>query len=121
LNILKAKILDPTNGRIEVDGQEIAAARAVPDARPGESRAVALRPEAATLNGASAGRNRLEGKIEEVSFLGSVVRIRVRFGESAISLDTFNNPNVPPPARGQPVTVSFAREDLLVLEGVEAA
>ena len=121
LNILKAKILDPTQGRIEIDGQVIAAARAVPDARPGESRAVALRPEAAILDGASAGRNRLEGTIEEVSFLGSVVRIRVRFGESAISLDTFNNPNVPPPSRGQPVTVSFAREDLLVLEGGEAA
>jgi putative spermidine/putrescine transport system ATP-binding protein len=119
LNILRAKILDPASGRIEVDGQAIAAARGVADARAGEMRAVALRPEAATLNGAAGERNRLQGTIEEVSFLGSVVRVRVRFGESAISLDTFNNPNAPPPARGEPVTVSFAREDLLVLEGAE--
>jgi putative spermidine/putrescine transport system ATP-binding protein len=119
LNILGAKILDPASGRIEVDGQAIAAARGVADAKVGEMRAVALRPEAATLNGAAGERNRLEGTIEEVSFLGSVVRVRVRIGESAISLDTFNNPNAPPPARGEPVTVSFAREDLLVLEGAE--
>ena len=64
-------------------------------------------------------RNQLHGTIEEVHFLGSVVRIRVRFKENAVSLDTFNNPNAPPPERGQPVTVSFAREDLLVLEGAE--
>jgi putative spermidine/putrescine transport system ATP-binding protein len=119
LNILGAKILDPASGRIEVDGQAIAAARGVADAKVGEMRAVALRPEAATLNGAAGERNRLEGTIEEVSFLGSVVRVRVRIGESAISLDTFNNPNAPLPARGEPVTVSFAREDLLVLEGAE--
>jgi putative spermidine/putrescine transport system ATP-binding protein len=119
LNILRARVLDPASGRIEVDGQAIAAARGVAGAEPGEMRTVALRPEAATLNGGAGERNRLQGTIEEVSFLGSVVRVRVRFGESAISLDTFNNPNAPPPARGEPVTVSFAREDLLVLEGAE--
>jgi putative spermidine/putrescine transport system ATP-binding protein len=80
---------------------------------------VALRPEAVSLNGTGSERNRLNGTIEEVSFLGSVVRIRVRFKQNAISLDTFNNPGVTPPERGQPVTVSFNREDLLVLEGAE--
>jgi putative spermidine/putrescine transport system ATP-binding protein len=48
------------------------------------------------------------------------VRIRVRFQENAISLDTFNNPNVAPPVRGSQVTVSFGREDLLVLEGADS-
>jgi putative spermidine/putrescine transport system ATP-binding protein len=61
----------------------------------------------------------MRGAIEEVHFLGSVVRIRVRFNEHAIWLDTFNNPSAPPPQRGQPVTVHFGREDLLVLEGAE--
>ena len=58
---------------------------------------MALRPEAVSLNGAGGKRNRLDGTIEEVNFLGSVVRIRVRFKENAVSLDTFNNPNAPPP------------------------
>ena len=78
---------------------------------------MALRPEAVVLDGADGDRNRMQGTIEEVNFLGAVVRIRVRFKESAISLDTFNNPGHPPPERGAEVTVSFAREDLLVLEG----
>jgi putative spermidine/putrescine transport system ATP-binding protein len=40
------------------------------------------------------------GTVEEVSFLGSVVRIRVRFQDNAISLDTFNNPQCHPAPRG---------------------
>jgi putative spermidine/putrescine transport system ATP-binding protein len=58
----------------------------------------------------------MQGTVEEVSFLGSVIRVRVRFTDSVISLDTFNSPSVAPPERGKPVTVTFAHEDLLVLE-----
>jgi putative spermidine/putrescine transport system ATP-binding protein len=52
-----------------------------------------------------------------VNFLGAVVRVRVRFGESAVDIDTFNSPNTPPPRRGDAVNVSFAPEDVLLLEG----
>jgi putative spermidine/putrescine transport system ATP-binding protein len=119
LNILRGQVADPASGRITIDDQDIVAARGIVDARAGEVRSVALRPEAVSLNGTGSERNRLNGTIEEVSFLGSVVRIRVRFKQNTISLDTFNNPGVTPPERGQPVTVSFNREDLLVLEGAE--
>jgi putative spermidine/putrescine transport system ATP-binding protein len=91
----------------------------VADASPGDVRSLALRPESIVLHEAPGQRNRLRGTIEEVNFLGSVVRIRVRFQENAVSLDTFNNPNAPPPKHGESVTVSFAPEDLLVLEGSE--
>jgi putative spermidine/putrescine transport system ATP-binding protein len=117
LNILKGRVLDAAGGRIEIDGQPVRAARGVPDAASGEFRSVALRPEALSLNGAGGDRNRLNGAIEEVMFLGSVVRVKVRFKESAVSLDTFNNPGAPPPKHGERVTVTFAPEDLLVLEG----
>ena len=59
----------------------------------------------------------MQGTVEDVNFLGSIVRIRVRFGDNAVSLDTFNNPNAAPPQPGQAVTVSFPREAVLVLEG----
>jgi putative spermidine/putrescine transport system ATP-binding protein len=133
LNILKGTIVDPAVGRIVIDGQEVMASKPVTHAKAGEACTVALRPEAATLyqsemqeaatssfakdNGP---RNRMQGTIEEVSFLGSVVRVRVRFDEHAISLDTFNNPSATPPARGSQVTVAFARDDLLMLEGAAA-
>jgi putative spermidine/putrescine transport system ATP-binding protein len=120
LNILKGKVLDPKSGRIAVDDQEIFASRGIADAQAGEARSVALRPEAVAIGRNGAGSNQLKGTIEEVAFLGAIVRIRLRLKESAIHFDTFNNPSAPPPERGQPVTVGFSREDILVLEGAEA-
>jgi putative spermidine/putrescine transport system ATP-binding protein len=117
LNILKGEVGDPTKGTIIVDGQEIVSARGVADAKAGEVRSVALRPESVMLTDPGGERNRINGTIEEVSFLGSVVRVRVRIKDDVISLDTFNSPSVAPPERGKPVTVTFAHEDLLVLEG----
>jgi putative spermidine/putrescine transport system ATP-binding protein len=116
LNILDGTIVSPDDGKVTIDGQEIVTARGVSDAAPGEVRPIALRPEAILLNGAGDGRNRLTGKIDEVAFLGAIVRIRVRLGESAVHLDTFNNPNNPPPTPGQQVTVSFMPDDVLVLD-----
>ena len=99
-----------------MDGQEIAVAKGLPGAKAGaHACAGALRPEAIVLDGRLAGRNSLNGAIEEVSFLGSVVRVRVRFQENSISLDTFNNPGLELPERGQPVTLSFTKDDLVVL------
>jgi putative spermidine/putrescine transport system ATP-binding protein len=120
LNVLRGKVADPASGRIAVDGQEIIAGQGIAGAKAGEIRAVALRPEAVRLEKLNGTHNQMAGTIEEVSFLGSVVRIRVRFTDHAISLDTFNDPGVAPPVRGQPVTVSFAREDVLALDGAEA-
>ena len=117
LNILDAEVRDAASGRMVIDGQEVTAASGIVGAAPGARRSVALRPEAVSLNGVDGNRNKLEGTIEDVNFLGSVVRVRVRFNESAVSLDTFNNPNAPPPKQGDKVTVSFAPEDLLVLDG----
>ncbi len=118
LNILHGRIVDAASGRIAIDGQEISAVPDIANAQNGEMRSVALRPEAVSLSDAGASdRNRVQGVIEEVSFLGAIVRIRVRLKENAITLDTFNNPNAPPPSRGQAVTIGFAREDVLVLEG----
>ena len=75
---------------------------------------MALRPEAVSLTDPGGERNRMRGTIEDVSFLGAVMRIRVRLSTSAIYLDTFNNPGVAPPERGQEVTVGFAHDDVLV-------
>jgi putative spermidine/putrescine transport system ATP-binding protein len=121
LNIMDAEVRDAPQGRVTIDGQEVTTSRGVNGATVGSKRSVALRPEAVSLNGIGGTRNRLDGTIEEVNFLGSVVRIRVRFKENAVSLDTFNNPNAPPPKNGEKVTVSFAPEDLLVLEGEAAS
>jgi putative spermidine/putrescine transport system ATP-binding protein len=119
LNILQGRIVNPATGRIAVDGQEITAVRGVVDGVAGDVRSVALRPEAIVLNGEGGARNQIKGTIDEVNFLGAVVRIRVRIAENSISLDTFNSPTAPPPKRGDQVTLSFAPEDVLMLEAGE--
>ena len=117
LSILRGPVVDPGRGAIAIDGQEIRAARGLQGARVGEVRQVALRPEIVALDDPDGKGNRMRGTVEDVNFLGSVVRIRVRFGQNAVSLDTFNNPSAAPPAPGQPATVSFPDEAVLVLEG----
>jgi putative spermidine/putrescine transport system ATP-binding protein len=121
LSVLKGEVVDAAAGRLRVDGQDILAARALPGAAGSECM-VALRPEAATLTTGGqtspvGSLNHMTGTIEEVSFLGSVVRIRVRFKDHAVKLDTFNNSGAIPPQRGAQATVSFAREDVLILDG----
>ena len=51
-----------------------------------------------------------------VSFLGSIVRIRVRFNDNLLTLDTFNSSTSKPPHMGEEVAVSFGRGDLQPLE-----
>ena len=51
---------------------------------------MALRPEALRLGAGGDDRNTLAGVIEDVSFLGAVVRVRVRLARAAIIVDTFN-------------------------------
>jgi len=114
LNLLPARILDGAAGRLAVDGQEIATSRPLP-ASPDGRCLVALRPEALRLQPEAGAGNLLTGAVEEVSFLGSIVRVRVRLAENAVSVDTFNSPAAPPPERGAPAAVGFAEDDVLVL------
>jgi len=115
LNLLAAQIVDGPGGRLTLDGQEIRSAK--PVATGTRTVTVALRPESVEL-GEAGGSNRLTGQVEDVSFLGSIVRTRVRLGEGAtVSLDTFNDPGLAAATIGETVTVSFPPEAALVLAG----
>jgi putative spermidine/putrescine transport system ATP-binding protein len=119
LNLLQAHVIDAGEGRLDVHGQEIRTARAV-RAPTGERVSVALRPETLVLGESSNGANHLRGPVEDVLFLGSIVRIRVRIDENAfVSLDRFNDPNLAIPSPGDQVTASFPREAALVLESAD--
>jgi putative spermidine/putrescine transport system ATP-binding protein len=116
LSTLKGRVIDPETGRIEIDGQEVTAVRGREKLIRDGSCLVALRPEAVTLGSRAGAENALEGTIEEVMFLGSVMRVRVRFKENVISFDTFNQPGTPPPQRGDHAVARFLKRDLLVLD-----
>ncbi len=116
LNLLGANVIEAADGRISVEGQEVRAAKPITEARNGSTVTLALRPESIEL-GEGGGANRLTGTVEDVSFLGSIVRTRVRLGDSGatISLDSFNDPGLTPSAIEQVVTVSFPPEASLVI------
>jgi putative spermidine/putrescine transport system ATP-binding protein len=117
LNLLPSVVLDPGSGRVRVAGHELRAA--APLALPAGGEAIAaLRPEAVVLGDGEAGANVLPGDVVDVTFLGSIVRIRVRIAEvdAIVALDRFNSPGATLPAIGEAVRVSFQPEALVLLE-----
>ncbi|BBQ00085.1 ABC transporter ATP-binding protein [Burkholderia sp. SFA1] len=116
LNIFAGRVIDPATGRIAVEGQELVTSRSLSPDDAGKERTLALRPEAILLEPPSNGRNSLAATVEEISFLGSVVRIRARVNRAVVSLDVFNDPNRILPERGQPVALGFSHDNLLVLD-----
>ena len=79
LNILSGTIVDVGRGEIAISGQTINITRKF-EGRAGQEVRVALRPEMASLADRPVGCTRLTGEVVDVSFLGSIVRIRVQIG-----------------------------------------
>jgi putative spermidine/putrescine transport system ATP-binding protein len=116
LNYLTGTVADSASGRFSIDGQDVLVGRGLQGARNGETRRLALRPETVELGEGGDGRNTLHGKIDLVSFLGSIVRIHVNLGSNRLTLDTFNTSSAVPPKAGDTVALNFGRDDLLLLE-----
>ena len=114
LNVLRATALDPHGGLVRVGDRELRLGRPLPVSQGGEI-SLSLRPEVVSLGSHPARPLELPGRVAEVSFLGSVIRVRVQVGDFYLSLDTFNNPAVAPPRLEEERVVSFAPEDVLVI------
>jgi putative spermidine/putrescine transport system ATP-binding protein len=115
LNVLEGTVTDAHAGKVRVGESEIELKRSLNGAKTGSALSLALRPEAISLGRRPGNDSSLSGLISDVSFLGSVIRIRVDLGKSAVSLDTFNSSAAPPPTVGERAVVNFAAGDLLVL------
>ncbi len=116
LNQLPCVVVDPAVGSVRVGDQTLAGKGPLKGMAAGDAATVAIRPEAVRLQPQAEGANALRAVVDEVSFLGSIVRIRARRDGGALSLDIFNDPLQTPPARGSLVTLCFAPESLLVLQ-----
>jgi putative spermidine/putrescine transport system ATP-binding protein len=115
LNVLRTLVVDAGSGRLRVGGQEIRISKAI-TAPNGSTISLALRPEMVSLGPGPAGSNVLHGTVADVSFLGSIVRIRVRIAEGVIViLDVFNEPTLQLPKLEETLDVSFPAEGPLVL------
>jgi putative spermidine/putrescine transport system ATP-binding protein len=115
LNVLEGTVTDASEGRVRVGAGEVVMKGKLNGSQTGDTLSLALRPEAISLGRQPGREATLGGEISEVSFLGSVIRVRVGLGKDAVSLDTFNSPATPPPRVGERAEISFSPEDVLVL------
>ena len=115
LNQLSGHVQDAAQGEIRVGEHTLVTSNPLDALHNGQACTLAIRPEAIRLDGAGAGRNTVQTQVDDVSFLGSIVRIRTHLGDQVLSLDVFNDPNQKLPVRGDTVSLSFAFENLLVL------
>jgi putative spermidine/putrescine transport system ATP-binding protein len=115
LSIIDAVVADPAANTVTIGGSTIRLAEALGNVKAGDKISLALRPEALTL---TAGGNRdvsLSGKVEAVSFLGSVIRTKINVEGQSISFDMFNDPSATPPAIGDVIEARFSAGDLLIV------
>jgi len=115
LNQVNATVADVAAGIVTVGEQRLTSSQPLTGLQAGQRCLLALRPEAVSLGSPEAGKNNLQAVVDDVSFLGSIVRIRTKANDEVFSLDVFNDPNRPLPPRGSTVNLSFAPENLLVL------
>jgi putative spermidine/putrescine transport system ATP-binding protein len=122
LNLVNAGVVDAAAGRLSIDGQEVRTSKAVSEAGAGGRVTLAVRPEGIELGDGEPGANRLRGTVEDINFLGSIVRIRIHLGDGAdgepptvFALDTFNEPHLTVPTVGETITISFPPEASFVL------
>ena len=114
LNPVEATVTDPARGEVTLAGMPMALGRSLDVAR-GATVALALRPEAVHLGRAPGRETILRGRVTDVEFMGSVIRIGADLGGQHLSLDTFNRPDTPPPAVGQASEISLSAQDIILL------
>jgi putative spermidine/putrescine transport system ATP-binding protein len=105
---------------VQVDGGQVRLGGQVlhlPEVVDGPTPVIALRPEALRLGRLEGADAVLPARIEEVHFMGSVIRLRASMAGTQVSLDTFNRPDQPPPVPGSEVEISLSGRDAIVLRG----
>jgi putative spermidine/putrescine transport system ATP-binding protein len=101
-------------GRVML-GEQVIALNPPPQASAGQTVSLAVRPEELEL-GATEGHNNLRGTVESITFLGSIVRVRVNAGEASLNADLFNERLLELPKVGDAVTINFPEHAAWILE-----
>jgi putative spermidine/putrescine transport system ATP-binding protein len=115
LNTAEAEVLDPAKGLLSIDGVQMESAQGTSDKKKGDKVRVAIRPERLSFASEQRKANVMDSTIENITFLGSVVRVQVKIGETRFNMDTFNNPFLELPKVGAKEQVTCSREAVLVL------
>ncbi|NUM45485.1 MAG: ABC transporter ATP-binding protein [Anaerolineales bacterium] len=116
LNTASAEVLDPAEGRLSLNGSTIQTSTDLKNKAKGEKVLIAIRPERFSFVSEQKKANVIDCKIENIVFLGAIVRVQVSVGTSIFYMDTFNNPFLELPKIGAKEQVTCSKEAVLVLD-----
>ncbi|MEW6285665.1 MAG: ABC transporter ATP-binding protein [Chloroflexota bacterium] len=115
LNTTEVEVMDPGAGIVAMNGIRLTSASDLKEKRKGDKVMIAIRPERIGFIAEGEKENVFDGKVENITFLGSVVRIQLRVGEAVFNMDTFNRPSLQLPQTGDTVRVTCSSKAVLVL------
>lgn len=115
LNAVEAEVVDPANRILRLEGATFQAADSLDTKRAGDRVMLAIRPERLSFAAQERKANLFEGVIENITFLGSIVRIQISLGNNKLFMDTFNNPFLELPKIGAKAEITCSQEAILIL------
>jgi putative spermidine/putrescine transport system ATP-binding protein len=115
LNTASAEVVDPEKGILKMDGVQFVSAQNLQDRKKGDAVKFSVRPERFSFASEHKKDNVVDCTIENITFLGAVVRIQVKIGGTNFNMDTFNNPFLELPKIGDKDQVTCSKEAVLVL------
>ena len=112
LNRLPVTVVDPALGRLRVGRSEIRTTSLI-ELPEGAEVSLMMRPEEVTLDAEE--ENVLQGTVESVTFLGSIVRVQVAVDGGRLTADLFNERLLELPVAGDATQISFPSHACWVL------
>jgi putative spermidine/putrescine transport system ATP-binding protein len=115
LNTAAAEVVGPEKGLLNMDGVQLVSAAKMDGLRKGDKVRIAIRPERFSFASEGKKANVLDCQIENITFLGSVVRVHILIGKTKFTMDTFNYPSLALPQIGDMNQVTCSKEAVLIL------
>lgn len=119
LNTATAEVVDPQKGLLNMDGVQFVSAANMSGCNKGDKVRIAIRPERFSFASEVKKANVVDAKIENITFLGSVVRVHILIGNTKFTMDTFNYPSLELPKIGAMEQVTCSKEAVLILDSAD--
>ena len=119
LNTAPAEVVDPAKGVLSMDGVKFLSAAKMDGLKSGDKVRMAIRPERFSFASEVKKPNIVDCRIENITFLGSVVRVHILIGNTKFNMDTFNYPSLELPKIGAMEQVTCSKEAVLILDNVQ--
>jgi len=115
LNAFDAEVVDPQANTIRIGGIQLNTEESLQEHKIGDKVMIAIRPERLSFSSDLKKANLINSQIENITFLGSIVRVEVVIGDIHMFMDTFNNPFLELPKIGEKVEITCSRQAVIIL------